>query len=75
MTARTGQPEYEDLDRITVAGQCLDRTAETSQPREVGLKSQAEQVKRDRQRGQDSQNMITKTWQLGRDIQDRTDRT
>ncbi len=49
-----------------------DRTAGTCEAGQVGLKSQAEHVRLDRQRGQDGQNMPARTVHPGQDSQDRT---
>jgi hypothetical protein len=63
--AVTGQPGQDNCVRIASKGQpgqdSRDRTAGTCQPEQVGLKSQPEQVRLDRQKGQDAQNMTART--------------
>jgi hypothetical protein len=84
MTGRKRQLGHDSRDRKTwtekgVAGQpgqySRDRTVGTSRPRQVDLKSQAEQVRLDRQRGQDRLNMIARTRLLRQSLEDRKART
>ncbi len=57
-TARTRRPGQENW--AGTVEYSWDRTAEISQPSQVGLKIQVEQVRLDRQRGQESQYMIAR---------------